>query len=155
MIDVQGCLWAVFSHSDLWFGGVTYTDDSGAHDMLDRVRERGVRGGLGWRPRCPRACGAYIRVALAELLRSGVTTLVDLSVPHDGWLDALAESGIRACIAPMYRDARWLTRDGHSLEYEWDTRRGRSPLGTRSAARGGPALGTSRDLELERPAHRA
>ena len=35
------------------------------------------------------------------------------------------ESGIRACIAPMYRDARWFTRDGHSLEYAWDTTRGR------------------------------
>jgi hypothetical protein len=69
-----------------------------------------------------------------------VTTLVDLSVPSDGWLDALAEWGIRACIAPMYRDPRWLTLDSHSLEYEWDTRCGRSPLGTRSAARASPAL---------------
>ena len=47
MIDVQGFLWAVFSHSDLWFGGVTYTDESGAHDMLDRFRERGVYA-VGW-----------------------------------------------------------------------------------------------------------
>jgi 5-methylthioadenosine/S-adenosylhomocysteine deaminase len=71
------------------------------------------------------ARAACIQVALAELLKSGVTTLVDLSVPYDVWLDALAESGIRACIAPMYRDARWLTRDGHSLEYAWDEARGR------------------------------
>ncbi|MGH8721288.1 MAG: amidohydrolase family protein, partial [Burkholderiales bacterium] len=26
---------------------------------------------------------------------------------------------------PMYRDARWFTRDGHSLEYAWDEARGR------------------------------
>ncbi len=71
------------------------------------------------------ARAACIRVALAELLRSGVTPLVDLSVPYEGGLDALAESGIRACAAPMYRDARWFTRDGHSLGYEWDTGRGR------------------------------
>ena len=71
------------------------------------------------------ARAACLKVALAELLKSGVTTLVDLSVPYDGWLDALAESGIRACIAPMYRDARWFTKDGHSLEYAWAPERGR------------------------------
>ena len=43
MIDVQGFLWAVFSHSDLWFGGVRYRDEAGRHnDMLGRFRERGV-----------------------------------------------------------------------------------------------------------------
>src|SRR4051794_4398799 len=71
------------------------------------------------------ARAACIKVALWELLKSGVTTLVDLSLPYDGWLDALADSGIRACVAPMYRDARWHTRDGHSLEYAWDAARGR------------------------------
>jgi len=71
------------------------------------------------------ARAAGIKVALAELLKTGVTTLVDLSVPYDGWLDALAESGIRACVAPMYRDARWYTENGHRLDYAWDTRRGR------------------------------
>ena len=39
----------------------------------------------------PRRCGGRARpasrVALSELLMSGVTTLVDLSVAHDGWLD--------------------------------------------------------------------
>jgi 5-methylthioadenosine/S-adenosylhomocysteine deaminase len=28
----------------------------------------------------------------------------------------------------MYRDARWYTTNGHSLEYDWDTRRGRQNL---------------------------
>jgi 5-methylthioadenosine/S-adenosylhomocysteine deaminase len=36
---------------------------------------------------------AAMRVALAELLMSGVTTVVDISPPFDGWLDTLAESG--------------------------------------------------------------
>jgi len=63
---------------------------------------------------------AAMRVAMAELLMSGVTTVADLSIPFDGWLDTLAESGIRAVAAPMFRDARWFTRDGHSLEYDWD-----------------------------------
>ncbi|MBG04012.1 MAG: N-ethylammeline chlorohydrolase [Rhodospirillaceae bacterium] len=63
---------------------------------------------------------AAMRVAMAELLMSGVTTVADLSIPFDGWLDTLAESGIRTVAAPMFRDARWFTRDGHSLEYDWD-----------------------------------
>ena len=68
---------------------------------------------------------AAVQVAMGELLHSGVTTVVDLSVPFEGWLDVLAESGIRAVLAPMFRDARWLTRDGHSLDYEWDEAAGR------------------------------
>src|SRR3546814_9802119 len=43
---------------------------------------------------------AAIRCALAELLMSGVTTVVDISSPFDGWLDELAASGIRAVAAP-------------------------------------------------------
>src|SRR5499427_4158327 len=68
---------------------------------------------------------AAMRVALAELLLSGVTTVVDLSIPFEGWLDTLAESGIRAVAAPMFRDARWFTKNGHQLEYAWDKQAGR------------------------------
>jgi cytosine/adenosine deaminase-related metal-dependent hydrolase len=73
----------------------------------------------------PEGMRAAVQVAMAELMLSGVTTVVDLSVPFEGWLDILADSGLRACIAPMFRDARWLTKDGHSLEYEWDHAAGR------------------------------
>ena len=73
----------------------------------------------------PEGTGPSHRVAIAELLRSGCTTFVDYSRPFDGWLDSLAESGIRACIAPMFLDAPWSTQNGHSLEYDWsDTSRG-------------------------------
>jgi 5-methylthioadenosine/S-adenosylhomocysteine deaminase len=68
---------------------------------------------------------AAMRVALAELLLSGVTTVVDLSVPFEGWLDTLAESGIRGVLAPMFRDARWFTKNGHQLDYAWDKKAGR------------------------------
>jgi 5-methylthioadenosine/S-adenosylhomocysteine deaminase len=68
---------------------------------------------------------AAMRVALAELLMSGVTTVVDISPAFDGWIDTLAESGIRAVAAPMFRDARWFTRNGHKLEYAWDKKAGR------------------------------
>ena len=68
---------------------------------------------------------ASLQVALSELLLSGCTTVTDLSPPYDGWLDALGESGMRAVVAPGFRDARWRTRDGHSLEYQWDEGAGR------------------------------
>lgn len=71
---------------------------------------------------------ASMRVALAELMLSGVTSVVDLSVPFDGWLDIMAESGMRVCAAPMYRDARWFTRNGHALDYEWNIPAGREGL---------------------------
>ena len=61
-----------------------------------------------------------VRVALSELLLSGVTTVADLSMAHPGWLDLLAEAGMRVCIAPMFRSARWFTRNGHMVEYEWN-----------------------------------
>jgi 5-methylthioadenosine/S-adenosylhomocysteine deaminase len=68
---------------------------------------------------------ACLKVSLGELLLSGVTTVVDLSGPFDGWLDALADSGIRAVAAPFFRDARWYTRDGHKLDYDWNEKAGR------------------------------
>ncbi|MBT7615320.1 MAG: amidohydrolase family protein [Rhodospirillaceae bacterium] len=68
---------------------------------------------------------ACLSVSLGELLLSGVTTMVDLSGPFDGWLDALAGSGIRAVAAPFFRDARWFTRDGHKLDYDWNLEGGR------------------------------
>lgn len=72
-----------------------------------------------------RACA---EVALSELLLSGVTTLVDLSVPYDGWLDLLAQSGLRAVAAPMYRSASWGTPNGHVVEYAWDERAGEAAM---------------------------
>lgn len=71
---------------------------------------------------------ACATVALSELLLSGVTTIVDLSVAWDGWLDLLAKSGMRAVAAPMYRSARWFTRNGHVVEYEWDAKAGEKAM---------------------------
>lgn len=76
----------------------------------------------------PQSARASMQVALAEMLKSGVTSVVDLSVPFEGWLDALGDSGMRVCAAPMFRDARWFTPDGHTLSYEWDTTGGRQRM---------------------------
>lgn len=71
---------------------------------------------------------ACATVAYSELLLSGVTTLVDLSVAWDGWIDHFAKSGLRGVLAPMYRSARWFTRNGHVVEYEWDNKAGETAM---------------------------
>ena len=42
MVDVQGFIWGVFSHSDIWFGGVTYDHAGSRADMLPAFREKGI-----------------------------------------------------------------------------------------------------------------
>jgi len=75
------------------------------------------------------AVPSCVRVALSELPLSGVTTLADLSMAHPGWLDLLAEAGMRVCVALMFRSARWYTKNGHLVEYAWD-----EPAGERAFA---------------------
>lgn len=67
---------------------------------------------------------ASAQFALAELISGGVTTIVDLSHAYSNWLSILANSGIRACVAPMYRSARWYAESGHETLYEWDIAKG-------------------------------
>lgn len=71
-----------------------------------------------------------VQVAYSELLLSGVTTLADLSVAHPGWLDLAAQSGLRVCLSPMFRSARWYTRNGYIVEYEWDEKAGAEAMAT-------------------------
>lgn len=76
----------------------------------------------------PSAIPASATVAYSELLLSGVTTLVDMSVAWDGWLDHFAASGLRGVLSPMYRSGRWFTKNGYVVEYEWDKDEGAKPM---------------------------
>jgi len=78
----------------------------------------------------PDAAGtaACAEVAYCELLKSGVTTLVDLSVPWDGWLELMARSGLRGVVAPMYRSGHWYTPNGHEVRYDWGEDGGRGAM---------------------------
>lgn len=71
-----------------------------------------------------------VQVAYSELLLSGVTTLADLSVAHPGWIDLAAQSGLRVCLSPMFRSARWYTKNGYIVEYEWDEKAGAEAMAT-------------------------
>ncbi len=71
---------------------------------------------------------AAMRHALAELMASGVTTVVDIQGVSDHgelWCEVLAGSGMRAYVAPSFQEAVWKVRDGRVLEHEWNAERGR------------------------------
>lgn len=69
------------------------------------------------------------QVAVSEMLKSGVTTYVDMSLPRESWVDDVAATGIRAVLGPMYRSASWHTRDGHSVAYDWNEEAGYKAFG--------------------------
>src|SRR5690606_5215493 len=70
-----------------------------------------------------------MQVALGEMLKSGVTSVIDFAnkVP-DGWLDVLGGSGMRVFAAPAFRDAQWVVKGGSKLTYEWDEKAGRESM---------------------------
>ena len=72
------------------------------------------------------ARAASAEFAYCELLLSGVTTLVDISFPWEGWLELFAKSGLRGFLAPGYASARWRLANDRELEYAWDEARGRA-----------------------------
>jgi len=80
-----------------------------------------------------------LRFAVVELLKGGTTTVFDMvwrtwRTPLD-WLQdeavgVLGASGLRVVTGPMVRSARWYTRNGHEVLYEWDLEAGRQAFRT-------------------------
>lgn len=68
---------------------------------------------------------AACEYAYCELLKSGVTSVVDLDSAFDGWLELAARSGLRVWLGPFYASARWVVRNRHAVGYEWDEAGGR------------------------------
>ena len=66
---------------------------------------------------------AGAEVAYCELLGCGVTSIVDLSAPMEGWLDLVAQSGIRGFLGQGYASARWRMERPHELLFDWDEAR--------------------------------
>lgn len=58
-------------------------------------------------------------LAICELLLSGVTTYVDMSYPYPGWVEAVAASGIRAYVSPLFDSATIGATSDSALEYRW------------------------------------
>jgi 5-methylthioadenosine/S-adenosylhomocysteine deaminase len=68
---------------------------------------------------------ASAEFAYCELLKSGVTTLIDISPAWEGWAELLAKSGLRALLAPGFASARWRLENDFELKYTWDEAGGR------------------------------
>ena len=73
---------------------------------------------------------ASAEFAYCELLKSGVTSLVDISPPRETWMPLLARSGLRAWLAPGFASARWKLENNHELKYNWDEKLGRERFAT-------------------------
>ena len=71
------------------------------------------------------ARAASAEFAYCELLLSGVTSLVDISPPWEGWVELFAKSGLRGFLAPGYASARWYLENDFELKFAWDEARGR------------------------------
>lgn len=65
-------------------------------------------------------------VAYAEMLKSGVTTVVDSSPPYEGWIELAAKSGLRVFLGPCMSSALWTRSGPDSFGYDWHADEGAS-----------------------------
>jgi 5-methylthioadenosine/S-adenosylhomocysteine deaminase len=72
-----------------------------------------------------RAC---IDFSMAELLKTGCTTAVELGGFSDYTVDSAGACGVRLYIGPSFRSGRWYTDDGKTVKYEWDEAAGEKGL---------------------------
>ena len=63
---------------------------------------------------------ACVDYSMAELIRTGTTTVMEIGPIGDYVAQAADKAGIRAYIADDYRSGRWVTPDGRWISYEWD-----------------------------------
>jgi cytosine/adenosine deaminase-related metal-dependent hydrolase len=72
-----------------------------------------------------RAC---VDFSMAELLRGGVTTCMEIGGLGDYVIDRAAHYGLRVYMGLTFRSGQWLTRDGRRVVWEWDEEAGRRGL---------------------------
>jgi cytosine/adenosine deaminase-related metal-dependent hydrolase len=63
---------------------------------------------------------AAMRLAYAELMSAGVTSVVDLSPPFPEWLSIMSESGLRSWAGPGYAGARWGMEAPQTVTWLWN-----------------------------------
>ena len=72
-----------------------------------------------------RAC---VDFSMAELLRGGVTTVMEIGGLGDYVVERTAHYGLRVYMGLTFKSRRWLTRDGRRVTWEWDEGAGRKGL---------------------------
>jgi cytosine/adenosine deaminase-related metal-dependent hydrolase len=68
-----------------------------------------------------RACVAF---SMAELLRTGTTTVMEIGAWGDEVVTQAERFGLRAYVGQGYRSGRWHTDDGKTVKYDWDEENG-------------------------------
>ena len=76
----------------------------------------------------PEGTLACIDFSMAELLRGGVTTVLDIGRQADAVAERAERVGLRVYEGFSFRSGRWLTRDGRRVVWEWDEEAGRHGL---------------------------
>ncbi len=74
------------------------------------------------------ATRACVDFSMAELLRGGVTTVMEIGGASDYVAARAGDFGLRVYVGLAFRSGRWLTRDGRRVEWEWDEEQGRQGL---------------------------
>jgi 5-methylthioadenosine/S-adenosylhomocysteine deaminase len=74
------------------------------------------------------ATRACVDFSMAELLRGGVTTVMEIGGAIEHVAVRAADYGLRVYAGLAFRSGRWLTRDGRRVEWEWDEEQGRRGL---------------------------
>jgi 5-methylthioadenosine/S-adenosylhomocysteine deaminase len=74
------------------------------------------------------ATRACVDFSMAELLRGGVTTVMEIGGAIEHVAVRAGDYGLRVYAGLAFRSGRWLTRDGRRVEWEWDEEQGRRGL---------------------------
>src|SRR5262247_292423 len=70
------------------------------------------------------ATRACVDFSMVELLRGGVTTVLDIGRQADVIAERAVHYGLRVYEGYSFRSGRWLTRDGRRVSWEWDEEAG-------------------------------
>src|SRR5512144_3230339 len=74
------------------------------------------------------AARACVEFSMAERLRGGVTTVMEIGTQGEHVADRAPHYGLRVYVGQAFRSGRWLTRDGKRVEGEWNEEAGRAGL---------------------------
>ncbi|HTK91819.1 MAG TPA: amidohydrolase family protein [Verrucomicrobiae bacterium] len=74
------------------------------------------------------ASRACIDFSMAEMLRGGVTTVMEIGPIADHVVERAGYYGMRVYLGLGFRSGRWLTKDGKRVEWEWNEEAGRQGL---------------------------
>ena len=74
------------------------------------------------------ASRACVDFSMAELLRGGVTTVLEIGQLGDHVAERAAHFGLRVYVGLSFRSGSWLTPDGRRVRWEWDEEQGHQGL---------------------------